>query len=65
MMFFGGLLVAGLGIALAYALGLIGPRHSTTSGTGEETALEILEKRYARGEIDQAEYERKRRNLTS
>ncbi|HHO69072.1 MAG TPA: SHOCT domain-containing protein [Gammaproteobacteria bacterium] len=28
-----------------------------------ETPLEILEKRYARGEIDEAEYERRRREL--
>ena len=32
----------------------IGPRHS-------HTALEILNQRFARGEIDRAEYEEKRR----
>jgi len=30
----------------------------------DETALEILDKRYARGEIDDQEYERKKERIT-
>ena len=39
---------------------------SEASGTRDsgETALEILRKRYARGEIDREEYEKKKRELT-
>ncbi len=41
---------------------------SGSSGSGSppsppETPLEILKKRYARGEIDEAEYERRKREL--
>lgn len=34
------------------------------SGPPSETPLEILKRRYARGEIDRAEFEEKRRDLT-
>jgi putative membrane protein len=36
------------------------PKHSQT----EENALEILKKRYARGEIDKEQFENMRRDLT-
>lgn len=36
-----------------------------TSGVGRETPLEILQRRYARGEIERDEYEQKRRDLSS
>lgn len=35
---------------------------SESNGTGE-SAIEILNKRYAKGELDQKEYEEKKRNL--
>jgi putative membrane protein len=34
-------------------------------GEGTESALEILDKRYARGEIDKQEYEEKKATITS
>ena len=38
-------------------------RRGRTSG-GEDSALEILRRRYANGEISKEEYEEKRRDLT-
>lgn len=49
------LLVRGLG-------GLSAPRET---GPGRQTALEILDERYARGEISKDEYEERRRTLAA
>lgn len=78
MMFFGGLsMIFGLLILLGVlALGVwllikafsgggtqrAGSLLSSTMGS-HESALDILKKRYARGEINQAEYEEMRRQL--
>lgn len=42
-----------------------GAHDSKQNNNKPDTALEILEKRYARGEIDKEEYEEKRRILSN
>ncbi len=41
----------------------VGQRAAGAGSRAEESALEILNKRYARGEISKAEYEEKKRDL--
>lgn len=53
-----GLLIVALVLLLRWLAGGRRP------GRGRPDALEILAERYARGEIDRAEYEQKRRDLT-
>ena len=50
------LLIVGI-VALVMWMGRVNDRRS------EKSALDILKERYARGEIDQAEFEKKRRDL--
>lgn len=68
MMGFGAILtLLGFG-ALAYTLGLrlLNNRQvSQPTGGSDETPLGILKARYARGEIDKAEYEERRAGLLS
>ena len=60
MLLFWGLIILGIA-ALAKWLWT-----STAAGAAKpKTALEILQERYARGEIDREEYERIRRDLQS
>lgn len=66
-MLFGGLMMVlfwGIVIALAVLLvrGLTRGRDETLSQQ-RPTALDLLQERYARGEIDQQEYEQRRRDL--
>ena len=42
-----------------------GMGNSTDDNNSNESPLEILKKRYARGEIDEQEYERRRKELES
>jgi putative membrane protein len=59
MILFWALVIAG-GVALVRWLGT---RNSGGGDTSRRTALEILQERYARGEIEREEYEQKRREL--
>ncbi|QEA40758.1 SHOCT domain-containing protein [Pistricoccus aurantiacus] len=66
-MLFGGLMMVlfwGTVIALAVFLvrGLVRGRDNAISHQ-RPTALELLQERYARGEIDQQEYEQRKRDL--
>lgn len=67
-MFFGpiaGILYLGLiVVAIVLVVRWLGGGHVTASAPREKTALEILEERFARGEIDKDEFE-ERRNLLS
>jgi putative membrane protein len=61
LLFWGGLIVlAWFVIRAAAASG-----RQERNGRSSPTALEILKERYARGEIDKAEYEEKRRDIES
>lgn len=41
-----------------------GGRNGSVSASQSESALEILKRRYARGEINKAEYEEKKKDLS-
>ena len=49
--------------AVAYALGWRPQSNQTGPAQGRQTPLEILQARYARGEISREEYEQMRRDL--
>jgi putative membrane protein len=66
----GGWMVLGMIFRLLLVVGVVllavwAVQRFVTGGSGkiEESALDILKKRYARGEISREEYEEKRRDL--
>jgi putative membrane protein len=59
MIFFWGLVIWGV---VALVRGLSGSKYCDSSV--ESSALEILKRRYARGEVSKREYEEKKRELT-
>lgn len=60
LLFWGGLIATAVIILRA----VFGARGSKGSGAQYEDALEILKKRYARGEISKKEYDEMRRDLS-
>ena len=57
---FWGLVIWGI---VALVRGLSGPRGSNSTPPTADSALEVLKKRYARGEINKEEYEEKKKDL--
>ncbi len=65
MMVFMALIMAGIVVAIVYALRAIGrDSQRGATGSGDDPALATLRERYARGEIDESEYQRRRQLLT-
>ena len=61
MILFGGLVIWGV---VAMVRGMSHPSSPTSSSNQPDSALEVLKKRYARGEISKAEYEEKRNDIS-
>jgi len=61
MLLFWGLIIVAI-VALVRGFG--GSSKSDAPRLPEKTAMDILRERYARGEIDKAEFEEKRRDLS-
>ncbi len=59
LIFFGGLVVV-----IALAIRWLSVPHSGVSGSRRSEALDILEERFARGEIDEQEFTERKRTLT-
>ncbi len=60
MVLFWGLVIWGI---VALVRGLSGSRGSDSGSGRPDSALEVLKKRYARGEINREEYEEKKKDL--
>jgi putative membrane protein len=61
MLVFWGLILVGTVLVVRWLIEQ--GRRGEGAGPGGESALEILKKRYARGEIDKEEFEAKKRDL--
>ena len=61
MIIFWGLIIAGLIFLVRWLAGL--SRQRTSHDIAQDSALEILKRRYAKGEIDKNEYEEKKKDL--
>jgi len=48
---------------LVWVIKMASDKGSSSQNSSDDSPLEILKKRYARGEIDEQEYERKRKEL--
>jgi putative membrane protein len=57
MIIFWGILIVGLIFLIRYLIG------ATKTGKGQESALDILKRRYALGEINKEEFEQKKKDL--
>ena len=62
MLLFWGLIIAAIVVLIR---GFSGSSRGNAPRLPEKTALDILRERYARGEIDKAEFEEKRRDLSA
>ncbi len=60
MIIFWGLLIFAVAMAVRWVM-----QQSGSSSTRAQTPLEILQARYARGEIEREEFEQKKRDLTA
>jgi putative membrane protein len=66
--------MAGIGMNLILGIGIIllgiyifrrNASHVQTGGLGKQSGMDILRERYARGEIDSADYQSRKRDLES
>ena len=61
---FGILFIAAIAIAVVLVIRALGGGSARRQGGGSQSALDILDERFARGEIDREEYEERKRVLT-
>ena len=64
MLLFWGLIIAGIIILVRFIFPALGSRGAGDTKTSED-AIEILKRRYARGEIQKTEFEEKKKDLLS